>query len=71
MSITLTQMIQQGSVLRLIGMAVLFVIIGFLINAIGSKKDAAPDAVLAPAAAGNMGAVTAAISAAVSEYKKN
>ena len=70
MSITLSQMFQQGDVFHLIGMAILFVLAGVMINAIGSRKDGMPEAASAQAGKGNTGSVTAAISAAVNQYRK-
>jgi oxaloacetate decarboxylase gamma subunit len=78
------EMLEQSGVLTLLGMGIVFgflviliiavSLVGKFIQAIGADKDLRQPAKAAggaPAApAGNTGAVTAAISAAVSEYQK-
>jgi len=67
---TIAEMFQFGMVFHLIGMAVLFALMGFVISAIGSGKPAAIGA--APdLSKNNKQAVIAAITAAVNQYKKN
>jgi len=68
-------MIEQGDVLKLVIMGILFVLMGILISSIGKGKGAVKET--QPSAsgqvsvkAGNMPAVTAAITAAVNEYRK-
>ena len=70
---TLFDMIQQGDVFHLIGMGVLFVLMVLMINAIGSGKSPAKTVPQAQPVqkSGNAGEVTAAITAAVNEYRKN
>jgi len=74
---TLMEMIQKGDVFNLIIMAVLFAAITIMIVVIGNGKAAAMKEAQASAPAiteqkaGNMTAVTAAITAAVNTYKKN
>jgi len=68
MDITIMQMSQNFMVINLIGMAALFVLMGILISAIGGGKTTAKEAV---SKSGNMSEVTAAITAAVNEYRKN
>jgi len=65
---TLMQMIQQGAVWHLVGMGAIFGLMVFLLNAIGGKLVAPKDQ---PQKSYDMPAVTAAISAAVNEYRKN
>ena len=81
---TIVDMLEQSGVLTLLGMGIVFSFLiiliiavslaGKLIQALGADKDSGQPvqtAGKAPAAAsGNTGAVTAAISAAVSEYQK-
>ena len=74
---TLAEMFNQGMYLHLAFMAVIFVVMVFLINAIGGKKTAVDSTAAVSASisidskTGNMPAITAAITAAVKEYKKN
>jgi Na+-transporting methylmalonyl-CoA/oxaloacetate decarboxylase gamma subunit len=75
---TIMQMLQEGMVLNLIGMGVLFVLMGMMLSAIGGKKNSQPDVSSSSAAkqkTDNMPTqtgfeVTAAITAAVNEYRK-
>jgi oxaloacetate decarboxylase gamma subunit len=79
---TIVEMLEQSSVLTLLGMGIVFSFLvilivcvslaGKLIHALGGDKDVfqpAEAASAAPGGAGN-GEVTAAISAAVNEYRK-
>jgi oxaloacetate decarboxylase gamma subunit len=78
---TITEMLGQSGVLTLLGMGIVFsfliilivcvTLVGKFILAIGADKDLGqpPKAPAGKAPAGN-GAVTAAISAAVNEYRK-
>jgi oxaloacetate decarboxylase gamma subunit len=84
---TIMQMLGQSGVLSLLGMSVVFgfliimiisiTVVGKIIHALGLDKDAAPaKAAVAPPASGNgvsrnEASVTAAISAAVNEYRKS
>jgi oxaloacetate decarboxylase gamma subunit len=75
-------MLEQSGVLTLLGMGIVFgfliilivcvTLVGKFIHAIGADKDLQqqPKAAGGAAPAGNAGAVTAAISAAVNEYRK-
>jgi oxaloacetate decarboxylase gamma subunit len=81
---TIVEMLEQSGVLTLLGMGVVFgflailiicvTLVGKFIHAIGADKDLAPppraSAGGAGAAGSGNGAVTAAISAAVAEYRK-
>jgi len=72
---TLMNMIEQGMVWQLVGMGILFIVMGIMISAIGGGKAAEqksvnPDSSTAQKAV-DMSAVTAAISAAINEYRKN
>jgi oxaloacetate decarboxylase gamma subunit len=79
---TIIEMLEQSGVLTLLGMGIVFsflviliicvTLVGKFIHAIGADKDLQqpPKAAGGGASAGNAGAVTAAISAAVSEYRK-
>ena len=74
MTVTLIQMFQQGMIFHLIAMLLLFVLMVIMINRIGSGKAAVKDAqpeTLQVQKTGNMSAITAAITAAVAQYKKN
>jgi len=77
MSLTLMEMINQGSVLHLIGMGIIFSLMIILISALGKsitakfageKDNAVSTAVKAPSGAGD--GIIAAITAAVNEYRK-
>jgi oxaloacetate decarboxylase gamma subunit len=82
---TIVEMLEQSGVLTLLGMGIVFsflliliitvTVSGKVIHALGLDKDLrAPKAVrasTAPASAGGEAAVTAAISAAVQNYRKN
>jgi oxaloacetate decarboxylase gamma subunit len=80
---TIAEMLEQSGVLTLLGMGVVFsfliiliisvTLVGKVIRTLGLDKDAgaAPKTVSAgPSPAARTGAVTAAISAAVTEYRK-
>ena len=80
---TIAEMLEQSGVLTLLGMGIVFgfliilivsvTLMGKIIHALGLDKDTGAPAKTggAPAAgAGNNAAVTAAISAAVNEYRK-
>ena len=79
---TIVEMLGQSGVLTLLGMGIVFgflvimiisiTVVGKIIHAIGADKDltAPPQGTAASAGAGNNAAVTAAISAAVTEYRK-
>ena len=76
---TILEMLQQGRVLDLIGMGIMFVLMGIVMSAIGGGKTAVvkeaslplaePKTVNLPAQMGFE--VTAAITAAVNEFRKN
>jgi oxaloacetate decarboxylase gamma subunit len=84
---TIVDMLEQSGVLTLLGMGIVFLFLviliisvtlaGKVIHGIGWDKDVlepakAPAAAAVPASGGgNQAAVTAAISAAVTEYRKN
>ncbi|MCL2809665.1 MAG: OadG family protein [Treponema sp.] len=73
MSLTLMEMINQGSVLHLIGMGIIFALMIILISALGKgivKKFANENEAISPAAAKTGDGVIAAITAAVTEYRK-
>ena len=75
LSLTLKQMLDQGNVFHLIGMGIIFIVMIFLISKIGkgvAAKFAGENQVITSAAisTGN-NAVTAAIVAAVNEFRKN
>jgi oxaloacetate decarboxylase gamma subunit len=73
-------MLEQSGVLSLLGMGIVFsflviliisvTISGKIIHALGMDKDLLTKANQAPAAAAEQAAVTAAIGAAVTEYRK-
>jgi len=70
------EMFNQGSFLQLIGMVVIFVVMGILISKIGGgvpvKTATDKDVHSGVSAAGKAGdGVIAAITAAVNEYRKN
>ncbi|MDR1046205.1 MAG: OadG family protein [Treponema sp.] len=78
---TIVEMLGQSGVLTLLGMGIVFgflfiliicvTFIGKLIQAVGADKDSGiPAKALAPSGSADNGAVTAAISAAVGEYRK-
>jgi oxaloacetate decarboxylase gamma subunit len=79
---TIVEMLGQSGVLTLLGMGVVFgflailivcvSLVGKFIHAIGADKDLGqqPKAPAGKAASAGNGAVTAAISAAVNEYRK-
>jgi len=77
---TIFDMLEQSGVLTLLGMGIVFSFLlimvvcislaGKVINALGLNNNAAP-AVSTVQKTGNDAAVTAAISAAVNEYRKN
>ncbi|MDR1931747.1 MAG: OadG family protein [Spirochaetales bacterium] len=76
---TIPEMFVQSGALAALGMTMVFgflvimvicvTLSGKIIHAIGADKDPAPQA--GPAAQADTGAVTAVITAAVSEYRKN
>jgi len=72
---TIMEMIQQGMVSHLIIVGILFVLMGVMISKIDVAKTTTAKEVPADTAAvqktSNMPAVTAAITAAVNEYRKN
>jgi oxaloacetate decarboxylase gamma subunit len=79
---TIVEMLGQSGVLTVLGMSIVFGFLaimiicvsltGKLIHALGADKDVNPAPVSAQGAGtANAGAVTAAISAAVTEYQKN
>jgi oxaloacetate decarboxylase gamma subunit len=81
---TIMEMLGQSGILSLFGMSTVFgflvimiitiTVVGKIIHALGADKDIAPLApakTAAPAASGNDASVTAAISAAVNEYRKS
>jgi oxaloacetate decarboxylase gamma subunit len=80
---TIAEMLEQSGVLTLLGMGIVFgfliimiiavTVVGKIIHGLGMDKDAglpAPAGKAAPAG-GNKAEVTAAITAAVNEYRKN
>jgi len=72
---TIMQMIQQGSVVNLLIMAAIFAVIGIMLSALASGIRARDAQAALPAAqpeqkTNNMPAVTAAITAAVKEFKR-
>jgi oxaloacetate decarboxylase gamma subunit len=78
---TIEVMLQQSGVLTLLGMGVVFTFLfimiltisaaGKIINALKLNKELMPQVLAAtPSASASPGAVTAAISAAVNEYRK-
>jgi oxaloacetate decarboxylase gamma subunit len=80
---TIAEMLEQSGILTLLGMGTVFgflailivsvTLVGKIIHALGLDKDAGalPKPAAGPPAAAKTGAVTAAISAAVTEYRKN
>ena len=81
---TIMDMLGQSGILAVFGMGVVFgfliimiitiTVVGKIIHALGADKDVtapAKAATAAPAASGNDASVTAAISAAVNEYRKS
>jgi len=69
---TLMEMLQQGMVFHLIGMGILFILIGIMINQVGNKpvpKDQSASHQTEHKTGANP-AVIAAITAAVKEYRK-
>jgi len=79
---TITVMLEQSGVLTILGMGVVFSFliiliisisgVGKIINALKLNKELMPHALAAvPSASANAAAVTAAISAAVKEYRKS
>jgi oxaloacetate decarboxylase gamma subunit len=82
---TIVEMLGQSGVLTLLGMGIVFgflviliisvTLAGKIIQALGLNRDAGasprPAASAKPAAAVNAAGVTAAISAAVTEYRRN
>ena len=79
---TITEMLGQSGVLAVLGMSVVFgflvtmiiaiMVVGKIMQVSGAGKDVATAAgPAAPAARGNDAPVTAAISAAVNEYRKS
>jgi oxaloacetate decarboxylase gamma subunit len=80
---TIVEMLGQSGVLTVLGMGIVFgflvimiiaiTVVGKAIHGLGLDKDAEPAKTgsAAPAAGSNNAAVTAAISAAVTEYRKN
>jgi len=78
---TITVMLEQSGVLTILGMSIVFSFliiliiaisgVGKIINALKLNKELIPHALAAaPSASVNAGSVTAAISAAVTEYRK-
>ena len=74
---TITEMFQQGMIFHLIGMGILFILMVIMISAIGGWKNAQKEAGGASSLSKSNKSthsgleVTAAITAAVREYKKN
>jgi oxaloacetate decarboxylase gamma subunit len=79
---TITEMLGQSGILTILGMTVVFVflwimiicvnMVGRVIRRLGLDKDVQKPPVYSPAAqAGTPPQITAAISAAVNEYRKN
>ena len=68
MTITLIEMFQQGMIFHLIAMLLLFALMVIMISRIGGQKAAVKEAAQKPE---NKTAITAAIAAAVNQYKKN
>ena len=78
---TIFDMLEQSGVLSLLGMGTVFgflviliiavTLTGKVIHALGWDKDVQPSAGSAARKTGNDAGVTAAIGAAVNEYKKN
>jgi Na+-transporting methylmalonyl-CoA/oxaloacetate decarboxylase gamma subunit len=71
---TLLQMVEQGEVLQLVIMGGLFIFMGIMINRIGGKaagQKGTSNDTSASQKADDMPAVTAAITAAVNEHRKN
>jgi oxaloacetate decarboxylase gamma subunit len=76
---TIVEMLEQSGVLTLLGMGIVFgfliimiiciTLVGKVIHALGVDKDVSVKTGTSPGTA-NAGAVTAAISAAVTEYQK-
>jgi len=70
---TIMEMLQQGEVIRLIGMGIIFIFWIILLNAVGNKpvpKDTNSSHVQTEQKTGTNPAVIAAITAAVKEYRK-
>ena len=73
---TIAEMFQLGMVFHLIGMAILFALMGLVISAIGSGQPAVKDSAtsiefkMSSNTSANAVAITAAITAAVYQYKK-
>jgi oxaloacetate decarboxylase gamma subunit len=75
------EMLEQSGVLSMLGMGIVFgfliilviaiTLIGKIMNALGLNKDSGAAKTGSPAHTGNSAQVTAAISAAVSEYTKS
>ncbi|MDR1106487.1 MAG: OadG family protein [Treponema sp.] len=75
---TIFQMLGQSGILTLLGMGIVFsfliilvvfiTLVGKLLHAVGADKDVRPAAPTSGGALGTSDAVTAAISAAVTEY---
>ena len=78
---TISEMFVQSTALTLLGMGMVYIFLaimvvsvnltGKFIHAIGADKDVKESAVAVPAAGGDPGAITAVISAAVTEHRKN
>jgi oxaloacetate decarboxylase gamma subunit len=78
---TIEVMLEQSGVLTILGMSVVFSFliilifaitgVGKIINSLKLNKDLAPQTLAASVSAVSAGAVTAAISAAVNEYRKS
>ena len=66
---TIMEMIEQGMIFQLVIVGILFILMGVMINAVGNAKSASIKNVTVGNA--DSGAVTAAITAAVNEYRKN
>ena len=79
MTITIIQMFEQGLIFHLIAMLILFVLMVIMISRIGGQKAAVKDAQSVSSQAQKPGNIpvltgletTAAIAAAVNQYKKN
>jgi len=79
MTVTLIEMLQQGDILRLLGMVVIFGLMVYLFSKIGNDVVAVDNvsgknnqaALSQVQKTGDSSEITAVISAAVNEYRKN
>ena len=81
MTYSISEMFQFGMTFHLIFMGIIFILMIFLLSAIGGRKETVKEIKIAPSSPSidsnanrqfqSESEVTAAISAAVNEYKKN